>query len=342
VPEPAQRSKFLTLWSVVLACALSGVAATGAEASAPLSITHIDTSRFPAVRVTVNAARPSALRGLTVIENGHQITGLKLPDVHATTATALAVDTSQSMRGRRIHDVINAASAFVRLQHGNELLAVYGFAARPYQVSPFSHDRTSALAALKRVSVGGPTGTTIYAAIQMIAHDASHVTAARKSLVLVTDGRSFRDPATLSQAISAANAAHVAIYPVVIVTPVADLSALSSLAKETGGSIVTATKTSQLRRVYSALSQELGGTYSFTYQSRGSWATPNHLVISAPGLGQATATVKVPKPPSVTSKGPSVSAPTSMHARMLLVIGLMIGLAVAAIASVKVLDLVRR
>jgi hypothetical protein len=238
--------------------------------------------------------------------------------------------------------VIAAASEFVRLQHGNELLAVYGFAARPYQASPFSHNRTAAVAALRRVSVGGPSGTAIYAAVQMIADDASQVPAARKSLVLVTDGQSFRDPATLAQAITAATARRVAICPVVIITPLTDIQALSSLAKATGGSIVTASRTSELRRVYGALSRELGGTYSFTYESRGSWATPNHLVISAPGLGQATATVQFPKPKSVASKGSSVSAPTSMLARLLLVTGLMIGLFVAAIASLRVLDLVRR
>lgn len=326
----------------MLACAIASMGAGSAHAAPPLSITHIDTSHFPAVRVTVTAARPTALRGLTLVENGQQITGLKLPNVHAVTATALAVDTSLSMRGQRIHDVVAAASEFVRLQHGNELLAVYGFAAKPYQASPFSHDRTAAVTALQQVSVGGPRGTAIYAAVQMIAHDAAQVSAARKSLVLVTDGQSFQDPATLSQAISAANAKRVAIYPVVIITPLTDIQALSSLAKATGGSIVTASKTSQLRRVYGALSRELGGTYSFTYESRGSWATPNHLVISAPGLGQATATVHFPKPKSVTSKGPSVNAPTSMLAQILLVLGLIVGLGVAAFGSVKVHDLVRR
>jgi hypothetical protein len=176
----------------------------------------------------------------------------------------------------------------------------------------------------------------------MIAHDASQVPAARKSLVRVTDGQSFRDPATLTQAITAANANRLAIYPVVIITPLTDIKALSSLAKATGGSIVTASKTSQLRRVYGALSREFGGTYTFTYQSGGSWATPNHLVISAPGLGQATATVRFPKPKSVVSKGPSINAPTSMPAQMLLLLGLILGLGVAAFSAVKIHDLVRR
>ena len=132
----SRNVRFLPLL-LALACGL-GVGVSDAAVAAPLSITHVDASHFPLVRVTVNAARPTALKGLTLLENGQQITGLKLPNVHATTATALAVDTSQSMRGRRIHDVIGAASAFVRLQHGNEFLAVYGFAAEPYQVSPFS------------------------------------------------------------------------------------------------------------------------------------------------------------------------------------------------------------
>jgi VWFA-related protein len=331
----------LRLAIAALACVF-GAGAGVADAAAPLTVTHVDASHFPLVRVTVNAVRPTALKDLTLWENGQQIDDVNLPDVHATTATALAVDSSRSMRGRRLRDVISAASAFVRLQRGNELLAVYGFSAQPYQVSSFSLDRASALSALGRVRVGGPTGTTTYAAIKLIAHDAGPVAAVRKSLVLVTDGQSFRDPATLSDAISAATAARVAIYPVVIVTPIADIKSLSQLAKATGGSLVTASKTSELRRVYQRLSQELGGTYTISYHSRGSWASPNHLEISAPGLGTAKATMIAPRPRASTQKGPSVKAPTSMLARVTLVFGLMLGLGVAAIGSLKIADIVRR
>lgn len=331
----------LRLGIVALACVF-GAGAGVADAAAPLSVTHVDTSHFPLVRVTVSAARPTALKGLTLLENGQQIDDVNLPDVHATTATALAVDTSQSMQGRRLRDVVGAASAFVRLQHGNEFLAVYGFAAKPYRVSSFTLNRESAVSALQKVEVNGPQGTATYGAVELIAHDASDVSAVRKSLVLVTDGQSFRDPATLDEAISAASKANMAIYPVVIVTPTTDLKALTSLADATGGSLVTASKTSELRRVYRTLSRELGGTYTITYHSRGSWASPNHLEITAPGLGTATATMTAPKPRASTQKGPSVKAPTSPLARMVLVFGLILGLGVAAVGSLKVAELVRR
>ena len=134
----------------------------------------------------------------------------------------------------------------------------------------------------------------------------------------------------------------MAIYPVVIVTPTTDLKALTSLAEATGGSLVTASKTSELRRVYRTLSRELGGTYTITYHSRGSWASPNHLEITAPGLGTAAATMIAPKPKASTQKGPSVNAPTSMLARVTLVFGLILGLGIAAIVSLKVAELVRR
>ena len=158
----------------------------------------------------------------------------------------------------------------------------------------------------------------------------------------MTDGQSFRDPATLDEAISAASKAHMAIYPVVIVTPTTDLKALTSLADATGGSLVTASKTSDLRRVYRTLSRELGGTYTITYHSRGSWASPNHLEITAPGLGTAAATMIAPTPRASTQKGPGVKAPTSTPARLVLVFGLVLSLGVGAIGSLKVAELVRR
>jgi VWFA-related protein len=313
-----------------------------AAASPRLAIDRVDTSRFPIVRVTVSAARPAALRDLTVSENGHRALGLKLPDLHVTTAIALAVDTSRSMRGRRLKDVIAAASQFVRLQRRSDLVAVYGFGARPYAVSPFSPDRAAAIAALRRVAVKGPSGTATYAAVELVARDAGRTAVQQRALVLVTDGQSFRDPATLTQAIKAARAAHLAIYPVVILTPVADVHALRALASATGGSLVTTSSTRQLQQVYRSLSHELGGTYSFTYQSQGSWAAPIHLTVRAPGLGRAAAVVHAPKPRVTTTKPHRANVPTSFHAELLLAFGLIVGLGVVAIGSLRVLELVRR
>jgi VWFA-related protein len=313
-----------------------------AAASPRLAIDRVDTSRFPIVRVTITAARPTALRDLTVSEDGHDVLGLKRPNLNVTTAIALAVDTSRSMRGRRLKDVIAAASQFVRLQRSNDLVAVFGFAAKPYAVSSFSPDRASAIAALRRVAVKGPSGTATYAAVELIARDAGRTSVSRRALVLVTDGQSFRDPATLAQAINAAKASHLAIYPVVILTPVADVHALKALASATGGALVTTSNTRQLQDVYRSLSRELGGTYSFTYQSEGSWAAPIHLSVRAPGLGQATTIVHAPRPRVVTTRPHRVNVPTSFHAELLLAFGLIVGLGVVAIGSLRVLDLVRR
>ena len=159
MPGTVRFRPTLRLGIAALACVFGAGAGAGvADAAAPLSVTHVDASHFPLVRVTVSAARPTALKNLTLLENGQQIDDVNLPDVHATTATALAVDTSQSMQGRPLRDVVGAASAFVRLQHGNEFLAVYAFAAKPYRVSSFSLNRTSAVSALQKVEVNGPQG----------------------------------------------------------------------------------------------------------------------------------------------------------------------------------------
>jgi hypothetical protein len=58
--------------------------------------------------------------------------------------------------------------------------------------------------------------------------------------------------------------------------------------------------------------------------------------------GTAKATIIAPNPRASTQKGLSVKAPTSMLARVTLLFGLMLGLGVAAIGSLKIADIVRR
>ena len=332
------RTAMITLVALTV-----GLAAAGSALAAPaLRVEKVDTSHYPLVRVTVVASNPSALRNLVVTENGHGVTGLKLPNISSARAVALAVDTSHSMMGSRLRSVIRAATQFISLQHANSLLAVYGFGAHPYRESRFAGGRADAAAALRRVGVRGPIGTATYAVVKLVAHDTIALHTSERALVLVTDGQSYHDPATIQQAIQAARAAHLVIYPVVITTPLTDTHTLGRLASATGGRLVTASNTAELRSVYEGLSTELNGTYTFSYQSLASWGQPNRLVLSAPGLGRATGNVAPPRPHSTTTKGPSVKAPTSMLSRLLMVFGLMLGLGVVAVGSLKVMELVRR
>ena len=84
-------------------------------------------------------------------------------------------------------------------------------------------------------------------------------------LVLLTDGQEVSSDATLEQAIAAARAANVAVYPIGIESPSFRPAPLQRLAEKTGGRYAGASGTKDLKAVYAALAEELRRTWQLSY-----------------------------------------------------------------------------
>ncbi|MGZ4430759.1 MAG: VWA domain-containing protein [Gaiellales bacterium] len=302
-----------------LCAALIGlvVAAPAAAAgSSNLIIRSIDTSRFPTVRVTVQASQAGKAPVLTVTENGQPASNLAMVDPGAGAAIALVIDTSNSMKGKKMSDAIAAASGFVASQKSDNLLAVYGFNSKPYSAASLTTDRTQLVTAVGQLGVGGPPGTALYGAVSQAAGDLKSAPAAKRVMILLTDGASSRDSATLSQAIGAAKQAAVTIYPVGIATSAADSGPLQQLASATGGTFTNTSSSSALRSVYAAISSTLGSTYTFTYQSLVPAGRPIDLKVQAQGQAAVSQSVMAPGKYVAPSGGGGMHMPTSTAARV--------------------------
>ncbi len=302
-----------------LCAALIGlvVAAPAAAAgSSDLIIRSIDTSRFPTVRVMVQASQAGKTPVLTVTENGQPASNLAMVDPGAGAAIALVIDTSNSMKGRKMSDAIAAASGFVASQKSDNLLAVYGFNSRPYSAASLTTDRTQLVTAVGQLGVGGPPGTALYGAVSQAAGDLRSAPAAKRVMILLTDGASSRDSATLSQAIGAAKQASVTIYPVGIATSAADSGPLQQLASATGGTFTNTSSSSALRSVYAAISSTLGSTYTFTYQSLVPAGRPIDLKVQAQGQAAVSQSVMAPGKYVAPTGGGGMHMPTSTAGRV--------------------------
>ena len=324
--------------AVLLTSLFALVVAAPAAASGTLTVKKVDTSGFPTVRVTVQTGVAGQAPDLQITENGAPARNLTPVDPGAPAAIALVIDTSNSMSGQKLQDAINAASGFVSTQKDGNLLAVYGFDSQPYPAARLSPDKTEIVTAISQLGTGGQSGTALYGAVKMAASDLHTAPAQRRIMILLTDGASQSDTATLDDALKAAEEAGVDVYPIGIATTGNAQAVLDQIAKATGGTSSVATNSSALASIYDTISAELGTSYTYLYQSSVAPGAPIKLELSAKGLNPVEQTLKAPgqlAPPS--SNGGGLKLPQGAVGRMMLAasVGLFVLLAMALILSAR-------
>jgi tight adherence protein B len=301
--------------AVAAVCALVG-AGSSAAAQQGIIVKSVDTKHFPTVAVTVQTPEPGPAPEFTVKENGFE-TPANVEDPGAGAAIAVAIDTSNSMAGEKISDAKAAAARFVHsLQTGDDL-AVYGFGATPYVGTAFPANTDTAAAALSRLDTGGDPGTAIYGAVQMASDALAKEHAPKRILIVLSDGASQNDTASVADATAAAKAADATVYAVSIGGNATALSQLRQLTDPTGGETISAADTSALDSAYQKIADNLGSTFTLTYSSLAGKGAKINLEVAAPGISAGTTSLVAPgKHDSGSSgSGPVVKLPTSPAGR---------------------------
>jgi tight adherence protein B len=286
----------------VAAGALALSVATASAGTGPVVIKSVDTSGFPTNRVTISTGHAGPAPQVSMTENGQTVNAVQAADGSGT-AIAVAIDTSTSMKGQPLHNAIASATRFVFKQSPDALLAVYGFGAETQIAAPFPASRTGAIAALDQLGVGAKHGTAIYQAVVEASQALAGQSAAKRVLVLMTDGTSVHDHNTLAQALAAAKAAHVTVYAVS--TSGATSGPLQQIASATGGRLVPVSDPTALDQAFDSIANSLGSTYTYSYQSLAQPGQAIKLSVSVPGAAPATTQFKAPGTYVAPSSGSS-------------------------------------
>ncbi len=312
------RRRTTAAMAVAAVCALVG-AGSSAAAQQSIVVKTVDTKHFPAVTVTVQTPEPGPAPDFTVKENGLD-TNVTLADAGAAAAIAVAIDTSNSMAGQKIADAKAAAARFVQGLPAEDVLAVYGFGAKPYVGTAFPANPVTAATALTQLGTGGDPGTAIYGAVQLASDDLAKQHAAKRILIVLSDGASQNDTGTLADATSAAKAAGATVYAVSIGGNATAISQLRQLTDPTGGQTVAAADTSSLDGAYRKIADNLGSTFTFTYSSLAQKGAKINLQVSAPGMGPGMSAFAAPGTAGSGSSGsgPVVKLPTSPAGRAMI------------------------
>ena len=279
--------------------------------------------------MSVNVKAATATAGtptVVVTENGQPATGVDLNTTDNVPAIAMLTDTSRSMDGKPLADAKAAANSFIFSQSPDAVMAVYGFGDTAYVSAPFPSDRTDASLAINQLAIAAKPGTALYASVVQAANDLAKQDEGKHVILLMTDGHSANDTATLAQAKAAAQAAHATIYAVTTSTDQAALAPLKALAASTGGHTIAVTDSSGLKAAYKSIAASLNASFAFTYHSLVPAGKPINLSVSVNGSTPATDTVKAPGTyvAPTTSGGSSVPANAAGRAAVAGVVALFV------------------
>lgn len=161
----------------------------------PLSVTieKIDATRLPRMKMEVavlwNGNRLPNVQGLalSVIENGVSLPAdVWCPDTASGTAVALVLDNSGSMSNVSFDSLKAGALSVVRMLGTGDEAAIYHFSNGGERVIDFTGDVPALEAAITRLSIGA--GTPLYHTMSLALQDLAGNPAARKFLLVFTDG----------------------------------------------------------------------------------------------------------------------------------------------------------
>ena len=275
--------------ALLLAAALLTLAPA---AQAAVKVSGLDAVAYPLIKVTAVTSKRTS-RPPVLLENGRRVTLSSAQNLGRAKTVVLAVDRSQSMKGKPLADAVAAARAFIAAKPRADRVAVATFATTPVMVTGFSTATIDADIALRTIPVDKVQGTTLYDALVLSARRLAAERLPSRVIIIVTDGNETRSKASLKEAIAAAQEAHAAVYVVAIESAKFTPEPLKELARETGGNYHGAASSEALTAVYRSIAAELSRTWHLEYATA---ARPGEtLTLTTHALGSsASAKLELP------------------------------------------------
>jgi tight adherence protein B len=255
------------LATVALAAAASALGVTGKAV-----VTEAAGSGFPARSYVLSLPagmqlKPGAVR---LFENGSRVDGLTVTPVGGSKAkqfgVVLAIDASISMRGKPIAGAMAAARALATERQPNQLLGVVTFNNSVTTALPLTNDQGAIDAVLSRtppLNQGTHLWDGVDAAVAML--EDRNVEAG--SVVVLSDGADLGSRVTQASAAAHARNARVSIYAVGLQSRFFDRAALTSLARDVGGTFILAQNVESLAKIYEQLGSRFASEYLLNYRS---------------------------------------------------------------------------
>jgi tight adherence protein B len=275
-------------------------------AQAGVKLTGIDTSAYPRIRVNaVTSARtPTAP---AVLENGRRVVLTNAQNLGRAKSVVLALDRSQSMRGKAFADAVAAARTFLNAKGPADRFSIIGFGSSAVQLTRFSSARIDADTALRTMAVDSKEGTALYDAVVRGARALAQEAQAGRVLIVMTDGRDVSSEATLAEAVEEAGHAGISVYAIALESLQFSPAPLHELTRKTGGAYRGTSSSAGLLQAYASIAGELRRTWRLEYATAVRAGETPHVTVAALG----SAGVGTFKPPA-SATPPKAAEPSRL------------------------------
>jgi tight adherence protein B len=282
-----------------LLAALAALPAGAAEP--PVRLLEIGGVEFPdrAYVLTLPKRTRIGPGSVRVLENGEPVWNLSLTPAGAAGtrqfAVVLAIDASNSMRGRAIDAAMAAARAFAARRNANQQLAIVGFNRRPFVILPFTTDQRAIVRALAR-RPAHDEGTRLYEAIDLGLAMLRRARIATGSIVVLSDGADVGSRVTRDAVVRRAQAADVRLFTVGLRSRAFDARTLAAMAVGTSGSYSEAASPADLAPIFDELGYKLANEYVLRYRSLAGPGQEIRVTVTVEGMsGRATTGYRTPR-----------------------------------------------
>lgn len=283
-----------------------------AVAAAGVQVRGVDATAYPTIHASVVTSKPSTTPP-GVSENGRPVVGFQATNLAHAKSVVLAIDRSQSMKGKPLAQAVAAARAFVAAKPRSDRIAITSFATRPLFLTGFSSESGEAAGALGTIGVDPQQGTTLYDDLVLAARRLAKEPFAGRVIIIVTDGNETLSKASLEEAIAAARAAQSAVYVVAIESPQFNAAPLEEIAEKTGGRYFGTDSSEGITGVYAAIARELARTWRIEYVTAARPADRIHVQASVVGAGTGAQALTIPSGGALEAAPPSKLVPKDAY-----------------------------
>ena len=264
-----------------------------------------------------------------LFENGKAIPSFTLDPIQAVEGrfgVVLALDASESMRGRAAQAALAAARTFVRRTGSSERIGVVAFNSKA-TVLAGPGDGAEALAGALSKPPRLAYGTHIYDALGTALQELAGTEVSSGSIVLLSDGADTGSKLAQRQLVARARSQHVRIFTVGLRSRTFKPDALRRIARGTGGSYFEAASLSDLVSIYDSLGRRLSTEYVLRYRSSYAPGTHVSVLVRIAGLGEVSASYVTARPKPIAPFHRSLferfwSSPASLALIVLMIAGL--------------------
>ncbi len=202
----------------------------------------------------------------TILEDGAVRPVATFSSEPAPASVVIALDNSRSMEGH-LWSAQRAALEFLEAQPGSAEVSLLTFNDQVFLDHEFTSSRSDLARAVAAVRASG-TRTALYDALKVGSSHLARRPGARV-LVLFTDGEETLyegEEGRLQTSLEAAQAADVVVYALAYGPAAGRTAALSRVARETGGEMVIARSSADLRGAFRHVTEAIGARYLLGYE----------------------------------------------------------------------------